>query len=75
MSLYKLLQCQDCKDALDTFTEGASYSDEMIQVLEEYSVFMEMRRLKRQQLAPNPFTTPNPNHLVWPDNNTFTVTC
>lgn len=52
MDLLDLLQCESCKRNYSAFIQlHPAMTEEDQQILKEYTVFMEMRRLKEKQVS------------------------
>lgn len=50
---FELLQCASCKKNLEDFVKIANIEDkDLIEVLKNYSVFMELRRLREKTVNP-----------------------
>jgi hypothetical protein len=79
MDIGRLLQCESCKKDLEEFIDLYEiYDQEKVDALENFAVFMEIRRLKTNQktpflkpghLGPNPFNSP------FETDNPYKITC
>lgn len=55
---FEMLQCPSCKKNYQDFVKLGKIEDpETLQLLKDYSVFMELRRLKEKTTTPQPIQT------------------
>ena len=82
MELIDMVQCELCKETLEEFKRNTTLTHDEVDLLEKYTLFMEIKRLKYDQLSelkkliatPNP--TPTPYEPTWDYfKNSMVVTC